>query len=264
MIGKFFEANKKACKRLARLLPQARLDIYHLYEEKVVEHMNNGSSMVIVDVGAGKACSFAQRRDPSLDNLIVAVDISEEELRENRDVDEKIVADIMHGLPFKEGQVDLVVSKSLLEHLDDVGRFFANSSRVLKEGGKVICVFACRYAPFAIINRMLPRRVARRLLRLFHPEHEGTCGFPAFYRQCYHSAILFLLQEHGLELVEARLCYYQSEYFAFFLPLFLISAIYEMVVKALSARNLSAYMMLVARKKQVHESRALSLNRASS
>jgi ubiquinone/menaquinone biosynthesis C-methylase UbiE len=249
MLGKFFEENKKICKRLAGLLPQAKVDIYDLYEEKVVEHMNLGSNMVIVDVGAGRTCAFARRRDPSSNNVIVAVDISEEELRHNRDVDEKMVADIIQGLPFEEGEVDLVVSKSLLEHLNDVSRFFANSNRALKKGGKVICVFACRYAPFAVINRMLPRRVARKLLRLFHPEHEETCGFPAYYRQCYHSAILSLLQENGLELVEARLCYYQSEYFAFFLPLFLISALYEVAVKAVGAKDLSAYMLVVAEKR---------------
>jgi SAM-dependent methyltransferase len=203
---------------------------------------------LVVDVGGGKSCPFAANRDPSRGTRIVAVYISLEELEQNLDVDEKRIADIMRELPFKDGEVDLLVSRSVLEHLEDIERFLENSSRVLKQGGHIIHMFPSKYAPFALINQLLPNSIARRLLFSIYPDAKGIAGFPASYDRCYYSAIVSLLAKHGFELVDVDLSYYQSHYFAFFLPLFLLSAFYETAVHALGAKNLCAYILLVARK----------------
>jgi methyltransferase family protein len=45
--------------------------------------------------------------------LIIALDLSEGELRRNRQLADKIVADVAaHGFPFRDGSVDLVTSRS--------------------------------------------------------------------------------------------------------------------------------------------------------
>ena len=42
---------------------------------------------------------------------IVGVDVSDDELKHNEDVDERIVADVVQGLPFDDGSVDMIVSQ---------------------------------------------------------------------------------------------------------------------------------------------------------
>lgn len=77
----------------------------------------------------------------------------------------------------------------------------------------------------------------------------GICGFPAFYDKCYYSAIKQLLGKHGFEIIEIKLSYYQSRYFNFFFPLFLISVIYEILLMVMGVKDLCAYILVVARKK---------------
>ena len=46
-----------------------------------------------------------------------------------------------------------------------------------------------------------------------------------------------------------RVSYYQSEYFDFFVPFFLLSALYELIVRALGLRDLGAVALVVARRR---------------
>jgi 2-polyprenyl-6-hydroxyphenyl methylase/3-demethylubiquinone-9 3-methyltransferase len=92
-----------------------------------------------------------------------------------------------------------VVWRSVLEHLEDLCSFVGQSRRVLKDGGCCIYLFACKFAPFALLNQALPRGVSKRLLDLVFPDKKGILGFPAFYDRCYPSAMRRLPQSNGFE-----------------------------------------------------------------
>jgi len=211
--------------------------------------MNERPNQLVVDVGGGKSCPFAKYRRPESGTRIVAVDVSEDDIKENRDVDEARTADIVQGLPFGPAEVDMIVSRSVLEHLADLEAFIANSKGVLKPGGYFIHFLPGRFAPFAIINRMLSQRLSRRILFFLHPQTVGICGFPSFYDRCSYSALARLVESPGFEIEEQRLTYYQSRYFDFFFPLYLASVGYELLARATGLPNLSAYILIVARKR---------------
>lgn len=250
MLRSFFAVNRRACLRIEPYLPQAKtaIELFDLYERVVAQYMNSRAGQVVVDVGGGKSCAFAKYRDPAAGAKIVAVDVSEEELKYNVDVEEKRVADIMHGLPFDRQEVDLIVSRSVLEHLENLDSFVANSRQALKTEGHFIHLFPSKFAPFALINQALSNSLSKKVLYFFFPESKGILGFPAFYDNCYYSGIRKLLERHGFEVIGAHLSYYQSPYFYFFVPLFLVSAIYEMVIRVLGVKDLAAYMLIIARK----------------
>jgi ubiquinone/menaquinone biosynthesis C-methylase UbiE len=111
---KFFAANRSVYKRISRRPPQARVSIFALYEETVDRLMAPMRGATVADVGGGKSCPFARYRRPGSGTRIVAVDISDEEMRHNRDVDEKRAANILKELPFEDGEADMVVSRSVL------------------------------------------------------------------------------------------------------------------------------------------------------
>lgn len=224
------------------------MEIFALYESVVARLMNSKHGRVVADVGGGKSCPFVHYREPDSDAKIIAVDISDEEMRHNRDVDEMRTANIMKELPFEDCEVDMVVSRSVLEHLEDLESFVANSGRVLKSGGHFVHLFPCRFAPFALINRALPQKVSQKVLYFFMPESKGICGFPAFYDRCYPSRLERMLRRNGFEVIETRVSYYQSSYFSFFVPLYFVSAAYEFLVRGIGVRDLCAYVLIVARK----------------
>jgi 2-polyprenyl-6-hydroxyphenyl methylase/3-demethylubiquinone-9 3-methyltransferase len=248
VLGRFLEANRQASRSLEARLPQARVNTQRIYEQTVAEYMNARPGQVVVDVGGGKRCSFAHHRRPELGTRIIAVDVSAEELAENTDADEKHVADVTGGLPVGDAGADLVVSHSVLEHLTAVRPFLADTRRVLKPGGYTIHRFPSKLAPFSVANRLLPREISRRLLRTLIPGSSGRLGFPAYYDNCTDHAMRRLLEEEGFEVVSSRVSYYQSDYFEFALPVYAISALYELVVSALRLRSLAATVVVVARK----------------
>jgi SAM-dependent methyltransferase len=249
VVSTFLRINKELCRRIEPYLPQAKANIWTMYVEVVARHMNARPNLTVVDVGGGRFCPFAKYRQPSQNTRIIAVDTSEDELRHNTDVDERRSADIVHELPFETGEVDLIVSRSVLEHLESIDDFVGDSRRTLRKGGSFIHLFPSKFAPFALLNQALPHALSKRLVDFFRPEKKGICGFPAIYNNCYYSAITKLLEKHEFEVIDIRPSYYQSLYFDFCAPLFLLSALYEALIQTLGARNLCAYLLVIARKK---------------
>jgi ubiquinone/menaquinone biosynthesis C-methylase UbiE len=244
----FVALNRKASVRLQASLPQ-NFDIFSRYIEVVKDVINaKPRSAVVVDVGGGKSCPFARVLKPEGNTIIIALDISQDQLRCNNDVKSKLAADVVKSLPFGNGTIDLITSRSALEHLGDVGDFVRHSSDVLKPGGYWIHLFPSKFAPFAVINQLLPNAWSRTLVGTLHPSQKGICGFPAVYNLCYYSAMENLLRKNGFDPVDVVPSYYQSQYFSFCFPLFVASAAYELLIWLLGLRNLAAYLLVVARK----------------
>lgn len=252
MFRAFFAANRRLCIRIEHYLPYQTTNLTDLYVKVVAQYMNSRAGGVVVDVGGGRRCLFARYRDPAAQAKIIAVDISEEKLSHNADVDEKRVADISQGLPFEAEEIDLLTSCWVLEHLVNVDSFVKSAKVAMKRGGYSIHLFASKFAPYALINQALPEAFADKVVYGVLPRHkEGRHGgrFPDFYDRCYYSAIKKVMENHGFEVVGAHLRYYQSRYFSFFVPLYVLSVLYEMLIQALAMKNLAARVLIVARKK---------------
>jgi SAM-dependent methyltransferase len=204
---------------------------------------------LVVDVGGGRTCHYARLRESGSRARIVAVDICPEELDANEDVDETRVADVTIGLPFADGEVDLITARSVLEHLRDADAFVGHASRTLKPGGHLVAMFPGKHAPSALLNRLLPDAVSTWLLHALVPNSRGRLGFPAYYDRSTLREMRDVLETHALEPVQVHVSYWQSPYFEFFVPLYLISVAYERLVQLLDARALAATILIVARKR---------------
>jgi ubiquinone/menaquinone biosynthesis C-methylase UbiE len=240
--------NRTRCKRLERRLGYATPRLQGVYTQTVAALVNARPGQTVVDLGAGRASSFTAALDPGARAEVVGVDVAAEELRANDDVDTKVVIEPGAPLPFADGSVDLLVSRSVIEHIDGVPQVVDEIHRVLTPGGHTVHVFPSKHAPFSLLNRVLPRRASAWLLRTFIPGSVGRLGFPAHYDHCTASAAERLLRERGLEVVDVRVSYFQSDYFGFLVPLFLLSVAYESLVRALGLRDLAATVLVVARK----------------
>ncbi len=258
MIKKFLRWNISICDRIEDLLPdEFTRSLLYLHELTAARLMNSRAFQVVLDVGGGRLSPFANHRRPELRTTIIGLDISESELRVNQAIDHAVVADAGKPLPFRTASLDIVTTRSVVEHLHDVDAFLSESSRILKVDGKAVHVFPCRFAIFAMLNQILPHKLARSTLYYIFPQWKDTCGFRAYYNNCYYPRILLLLERNGFEIEQIYIRYYQSIYFKFFVPFYCISLLYDFLLWAFDVRFLCAQILLVARKIDRSEHRAL-------
>ncbi len=248
-IRRFITLNQRLCAKVEARLPERfTRHQYTTYKYEVARLIDARPGAMVLDLGGGKECPFLPFVERPEKCFVVSVDISAEELRGNRDVKHRVVADVSAPtLPFAPSSVDLIASRSVVEHLRDTAGFFANCRNLLRPGGCTVHTFPCRYSPFALLNRLLPDWVARRALYYFYPEWEEACGFPTHYDRCYYSAIMQIAENCGFKIVRIDMRYYQAIYYTFFFPLYLMMLTYDLTLYALDARNLACQMLLVTR-----------------
>ena len=239
MIKKFLRWNISICDRIEDLLPgEFTRSLLYLHELTAGRLMNSRAFQVVLDVGGGRLSPFANHRRPELRTTIIGLDISESELRVNQAIDHAVVADAGKSLPFRTASLDIVTTRSVVEHLYDIDAFLSESSRVLKANGQAVHVFPCRFAIFAMLNQILPHKLARSTLHYIFPQWKDTCGFRAYYNKCYYPRILLLLESNGFEIEQTYIRYYQSIYFKFFVPFYCISLLYDFLLWAFDVRFL--------------------------
>ena len=249
LFRQFVELNTRICNWIeARLPKRFTRSLLYAHELKCAELMNAAGPRKILDVGGGHGCPYAHHRQEAADVTLVGLDILFEQVKENQDIDMGLVGDAQGTLPFRPGQFELVSSRSVFEHLADNETLVRETHRILAPGGRTAHVFPCKFSPFAIINQILPNKLAQKILYVFFPNWSDKCGFKAFYSNCtYHQAVS-LFQRNGFEIDEIELRYYQSIYFKFFVPFYLVSLTYDLLIWALDIKALCAQIFLVARK----------------
>lgn len=244
VLRRFLDANSRLSARLDRRKDAQLFARYDADVAAAIGALPKGS--LIVDLGGGRDCSFARHVSPADDLQIVAVDISELELAANSTANETRVADVTKGLPFSDGEVDLLVSRTLLEHVDSVQAAADNIARVLRPGGRTLHLMPGRYALFAIVARTVRFDLAKRVLHVLHPAARGVVEFDVVYDNLHPRRVEQMFLSAGFRDVEIECTWDQTDYAAAVFPIFLVVMLYQRVVERLRIRSLASYMIVRA------------------
>lgn len=248
IVRRFIEANRRLCARVMAHLPQAKVNFETLYLDVMGQLLAEQDHDVILDLGGGRSSRLIQVVEKERLSSVVAIDVSHQELAINEAIKKKCVVDLTEGLPFPDNSISMMTSRSVLEHLDDVEAFLKHSYRVLKPEGMCVHFFPSRNAPFALVNRVLPNAVTKRLMHSIYEESKGVCGFPTHYDLCSFLAYRKKSEELGFQLDAYYCSYHQSHYYSFFLPVFLCFAVYDWLMFKADLKQGCAYLLFVLRK----------------
>lgn len=175
-------------------------DSVTLYKSTFSKLIN--SETVIMEAGCGFSNLYKDEYKKA--KHVIGVDISEEYLALNDVIQEKIVSDLSNCPQVKNNSVDLIVSAWVLEHLESPEEVFAEFSRILKPGGKLVFLTPNNLNYIVFLNKLIPHwfrlRVARKLGGELTVE-----PMPTFYRANSVVRLSELARSNGLTLKEVHL-----------------------------------------------------------
>lgn len=215
------------------------LNMESVYKQAI--HELTEIDALILDAGAGKRCFYKRAG-----MRIVGVDILSSDLAENADVEYAVATDLSVGFPFRPHAFDAITACYFVEHIPDIERFIRSAGSALKPGGKIFLLFPCRYALFAMFNRMIPNKWTVKLLRRYLEDSHG--GFPAKYEKCWPNGMRKVLERNGFRVIYQKVSHYQAFYCAAFLPSYLLCLAYDAVTRAVGIEALASSVIIVAQK----------------
>jgi SAM-dependent methyltransferase len=215
---------------------------YVTFEREVDGYLRSEDSLL--DAGCGRTAPILTkfkgrcRRLVGLDVVDFAPELAGMELRKE---------DLAH-MSLESESVDVVMARSVMEHVVDPDRVYSEIHRVLKPGGHFIFLTANLWDYSAIIAKLVPNR--------FHPwivaRTEGRAEedvFPVAYRTNTRAAVKKWAKRSGLEVVSFRYLGQYPVYFLFNAFLFLLGTAYEKLISNIPALNfLQGWILVVLRK----------------
>jgi SAM-dependent methyltransferase len=161
--------------------------------------------------------------------------------------DEFVVQSIEDPVPEK---ADMVISTTLLEHVPDNRAAIQNISESLNNGGTTHHYIPSKWHPYSVALRIVGNRIQRILIPVIRPNSVATTGYPAFFDNCSPRSMENLFIESNLSNIEILPYYKAHHYFAFFLPAYLVVAIFENICVYFGIRTLCSGFIISASKKK--------------
>jgi SAM-dependent methyltransferase len=214
---------------------------YRIFEQEVDRYLR--PDHVLVDAGCGRGAPILVKYRGKARRLI-GIDLVDFE-----DVQGvALLKSDLGNVPMPAASVDVVMSRSVMEHVTDPASVYGEMFRVLKPGGHFIFLTANLWDYASLIAKVVPNR--------FHPsivaKTEGRAEhdvFPVAYRTNTQRSVEKWARHAGFEIVSFRYLGQYPSYFMFNGLLFLLATAYEKVISRIAPLNfLQGWIFVTLRK----------------
>ena len=196
---------------------------YRIFERRVRSHLTLSS--VFLDAGCGRTAERLRRFLP-LVQCGIGIDLVD---FQNASHGLPIVKANLENIPLATGSMDLVMSVSVMEHLQNPLAVYGEIQRVLKPGGRLLFLTPNLWDYGSLAAQLIPSR--------FHPflvahvegrKEEDT--FPTYFRSNTLSTVRRLAQTSGFLVEHHEYLSQYPNYFLFSRALFYLGMAYERTV----------------------------------
>jgi SAM-dependent methyltransferase len=217
----FNTRDREKCDRLFQKYYAGRKFHDSLYRDLIAKYLRRGE--LVLEAGCGRYMTFCKEFSGMA--RVVGVDLESALETDNREAPFGVRADLGR-LPFPAACFDLVISRSVVEHLAEPAQVFHEFFRVLRPGGRVVMITPNKYDYVSLIAAASPYRLHRLLVsKIFEvPEHDV---FPTFYRANTLSSIRDAMNSAGFAEKELGTINHYPAYLMFSPVLFRLGVLYE-------------------------------------
>lgn len=176
---------------LAELRPDWQADwAWRNYRNTVVALVRAFGFRRLCEIGGGRDPLFTRAEAAELGVELTINDISSSELAcaptGFRTACFDIAGNLAVGLSGEP--YDLMFSRMVFEHVNDVETAWRNVHMLLSPGGVALAFFPTLYAPPFVLNRLMPEWLSRLVVRVLYPQRRDDGNdpkFPAVYDYCF-------------------------------------------------------------------------------
>lgn len=213
-----------------------------LLERTIVQFLQ--PTDVLLDAGCGETLALLEQYGPRA-GFAVGVDMVRPGQRPGRGV--AVTLGNLASLPFRDSAFDVIVSRSVVEHLEDPAAVFAELRRVLEPGGRLVFTTPNRYYYSSVVARMVPFSWKDYYMQRAFGE-QGYDHFPVFYRANTKGALQRVARRAGLRLESVKAIRHFPYYFLFSPMLFRLGMLYDWMITALQLDGLQSNWLVVMRR----------------
>lgn len=229
-----------------RLLARYYADTVHPYRtfEDVAQGMLGPQTRVVLDAGCGRSVPVLRKFLGKAERLIGV------ELVEFSEVPagiETYNCDLA-SIPLPDSSVDLIISRSVFEHLTEPDRVYREFHRILRPGGRVLFLTANNWDYGTLVARLIPNRFHAGIVRYVEGRAEEDT-FPTAYKTNSRGDIDKLCAQSGMEVLDFRYLSQYPNYLMFNGLLFFLGMCFEKLIARLDAlRILRGWILVTIRK----------------
>jgi len=238
----FRQKDRDKCEQIYRKYYGGRKFHDSIYRDLIRKHLAPGAR--VLDAGCGRYLRFSKELSDTAS--VVGIDLDSVLETDNRSTPFAVRGDVGR-LPFPSGHFDMVISRSVIEHLEDPSRVFQEFSRVLRPGGKAVLITPNKYDYVSVIAAITPYKVHRLLVsKIFQVPEDDI--FPTLYRANTLSAIRKRLTFAGFVQKELDTINHYPAYLMFSPMLFRLGVLYERITSLRPFRSLRGSILCVFEK----------------
>jgi SAM-dependent methyltransferase len=198
---------------------------YRILEREIENHL--APHHVFLDAGCGRSAEVLARFRGKA-SCLVGIDLVDFNPGiANGDL--KLMKGDLTNIQLGAGCVDLVSSRSVLEHLSYPLRVYQEMFRILKPGGHFIALTPNLWDYASLLSKLIPNRLHPWIVRMTEGRDEKDT-FPAYYRSNTSRSIHRLARQSGFDVVSLKYLGQYPSYFRFNRALFLVAAAYEKLI----------------------------------
>ena len=198
---------------------------YSIFEKIIRDYLQE--NCVMLDIGCGREAPVLQKFGGDCKTLI-GMDMSE--IKKTRD-DGRInfiVGDLVN-IGLQSNSVDVVIARSVLEHIETPEKVYQEIYRVLRHGGHFIFLTPNLYDYASICAKVIPNRFHSHIVKLTEGRNEHDT-FPTYYKSNTPRAIGRMATSVGFRVNQILLLGQYPSYFMFNPLLFMVGTVYDKLI----------------------------------
>jgi SAM-dependent methyltransferase len=229
------------------IAPEVRNSQY-AYAERLRAALAGGGRWLDIGCGHDFLPAWMRSTDRTLnltDWQVVGIDMDAGAIARHPALRHRVVGSGEH-LPFDGNAFDLITANMVVEHIEAPARLFAEISRILAPGGRVIIHTPNVHGYTTAITRLLPERALVPLARLLL-QRKAEDVYPTFYRANSVEDVQELAGKNGLA-IEACELVNSSPQTMRILPLMVLELLVMRSLRARPAARFRACLLATLRK----------------